>query len=112
MRTLRRYLWSEIVVATVFVLFALLSLFMFFDMVQQLDEIGRRGFQLHHAFSYVALTLPSRTYELMPIAALASSECASRSASEMLMRPAATASRTARSEGVGRVGSCSGTVLI
>lgn len=70
MRTLRRYLWSEIVVATVFVLFALLSLFLFFDMVQQLDEIGRRGFQLHHAFSYVALTLPSRTYELMPIAAL------------------------------------------
>jgi lipopolysaccharide export system permease protein len=69
-RTLRRYLWREIVVATVFVLFALLSLFMFFDMVAQLDEIGRRGFQLRHAFSYVALTLPSRTYELMPIAAL------------------------------------------
>jgi lipopolysaccharide export system permease protein len=69
-RTLRRYLWREIVVATVFVLFALLSLFMFFDMVTQLDEIGRRGFKLRHAFSYVALTLPSRTYELMPIAAL------------------------------------------
>ncbi|MGB3427508.1 MAG: LPS export ABC transporter permease LptG [Burkholderiaceae bacterium] len=70
MRTLRRYLWIEIVVATLFVLFALLTLFMFFDMVQQLDEIGRRGFKLHHALSYVALTLPSRTYELMPIAAL------------------------------------------
>lgn len=70
MRTLRRYLWREIVVATAFVLFALLSLFMFFDMVTQLDEIGRRGFKLRHAFSYVALTLPSRTYELMPIAAL------------------------------------------
>ena len=70
MRTLRRYLWREIAMATVFVLFALLALFMFFDMIQQLDEIGRRGFQLRHAFSYVALTLPSRTYELMPIAAL------------------------------------------
>lgn len=70
MRTLRRYLWREISVATLFVLFALLSLFTFFDMVQQLDEIGRRGFQLKHAFSYVALSLPSRTYELMPIAAL------------------------------------------
>ena len=70
MRTLRRYLWREIVLATVFVLFALLALFMFFDMVQQLDEIGRRGFQLHHAFSYVALSVPARTYELMPIAAL------------------------------------------
>jgi lipopolysaccharide export system permease protein len=69
-RTLRVYLWREIAVATLFVLFALLALFLFFDMVQQLDEIGRRGFQLRHAFSYVALTLPSRTYELMPIAAL------------------------------------------
>jgi lipopolysaccharide export system permease protein len=69
-RTLRRYLWREVVVATVFVLFALLTLFMFFDMVQQLDDIGQRGFKLRHAFSYVALTLPSRTYELMPIAAL------------------------------------------
>ncbi len=70
MKTLRRYLWKEISTATLFVLFALLSLFMFFDLVAQLDEIGRRGFKLRHAFSYVALTLPSRTYELVPIAAL------------------------------------------
>jgi lipopolysaccharide export system permease protein len=51
-------------------LFALLSLFTFFDLVAQLDEIGRRGFKLQHALTYVALTLPSRTYEVMPIAAL------------------------------------------
>jgi lipopolysaccharide export system permease protein len=70
MRTIRRYLWQEIATATAFVLFGLLSLFLFFDMVQQLDEVGRRGFLLRHAFGYVALTLPSRTYELMPIAAL------------------------------------------
>lgn len=70
MKTLRRYLWKEISTATLFVLFALLSLFLFFDLVAQLDEIGRRGFKLRHAFSYVALTLPSRTYELVPIAAL------------------------------------------
>lgn len=70
MRTLRRYLWLEIAGATLFVLFALLALFMFFDMVAQLDDIGQRGFRFRHALSYVALTLPSRTYELMPIAAL------------------------------------------
>jgi lipopolysaccharide export system permease protein len=70
MRTIRHYLWQEIATATAFVLFGLLSLFLFFDMVQQLDEVGRRGFLLRHAFGYVALTLPSRTYELMPIAAL------------------------------------------
>ena len=70
MRTLRRYLWREIASATLFVLFALLALFMFFDMVAQLDDIGQRGFRFRDALTYVALTLPSRTYELMPIAAL------------------------------------------
>ena len=39
-------------------------------MVAQLDEIGQRGFRFRDALFYVALTLPSRTYELMPIAAL------------------------------------------
>ncbi|MBA2412818.1 MAG: LPS export ABC transporter permease LptG [Burkholderiaceae bacterium] len=70
MRTIRRYLWWEIASASLFVLFALLALFLFFDMVAQLDEIGRRGFRFRDALFYVALTLPSRTYELMPIAAL------------------------------------------
>jgi lipopolysaccharide export system permease protein len=67
---LRRYLWTEIATATGFMLFALLSLFTFFDLVAQLDEIGQRGFKLRHALSYVAFTLPSRMYEVMPIAAL------------------------------------------
>ena len=70
MKTIRRYLWREIASATLFVLFSLLSLFLFFDMVAQLDEIGQRGFRFRDALLYVALTLPSRTYELMPIAAL------------------------------------------
>jgi len=69
-RTIRRYLWWEIASASLFVLFALLALFLFFDMVAQLDEIGRRGFRFRDALFYVALTLPSRTYELMPIATL------------------------------------------
>jgi lipopolysaccharide export system permease protein len=69
-RTLRRYLWKEVAVATAFVLFALLTIFTFFDLVAQLDDIGQRGFQLRHALAYVAFTLPSRTYEVMPIAAL------------------------------------------
>lgn len=70
MRTLRRYLRSEIVVATGFVLFALLSLFSFFELINQLDDVGRAGYQLHNVFIYVLLSLPTRTYELMPIAAL------------------------------------------
>lgn len=69
MRTLRRYLTREIALATGFVLFALLALFAFFDLIAQLEDISS-GYQLSTAFAYVALSLPSRTYELMPIAAL------------------------------------------
>ena len=60
MKTLRIYLWKEIAAATGFMLFALLSLFTFFDLVAQLDEIGQRGFLLRHALAYVAFSLPSR----------------------------------------------------
>ncbi len=70
MRTLRLYLWREIAAATAFVLFALISLFAFFELVNQLEEIGQAGYQLPQVFTYIALTLPTRTYELMPIAAL------------------------------------------
>lgn len=70
MRTLRRYLWREIAAATAFVAFALLALFSFFDLVNEIEEVGTRGYQLAQAFGYVALSLPSRAYELAPIAAL------------------------------------------
>ena len=70
MKTLRRYLRVEIIQATGFVLFALLALFSFFELINQLDDVGRAGYQLREVFIYVLLSLPTRTYELMPIAAL------------------------------------------
>ena len=70
MKTLRRYLRVEIIQATGFVLFALVALFSFFEFVNQLDDVGRAGYQLRHVFIYVLLSLPTRTYELMPIGAL------------------------------------------
>lgn len=69
MRTLRRYLVREVVRATGLVLFALLALFAFFDLLAQIDDL-RPGYTLQQALAYVALSLPARTYELMPIAAL------------------------------------------
>jgi lipopolysaccharide export system permease protein len=70
MKTLQRYLWREIAAAAAFVLAALLSLFAFFELINQLDEIGQGGYQLQTAFGYVLLKMPSLAYELMPIAAL------------------------------------------
>jgi lipopolysaccharide export system permease protein len=69
-KTLRRYLMRELLRATGLVLFALVALFAFFDLLAQLDDLRPGGYSLPQALAYVALSLPSRTYELMPIAAL------------------------------------------
>jgi lipopolysaccharide export system permease protein len=69
MKTLSRYLTRELARATGFVLFALLALFAFFDLLAQVDDL-KPGYSLQQAIGFVALSLPSRTYELMPIAAL------------------------------------------
>ena len=68
--TIGRYLAREIATAVVFVLVAFLALFAFFDFINELDDVGRAGYSLAAAAIYVLLTLPSRTYEVMPIATL------------------------------------------
>lgn len=65
-----RYLSREIYAAVFLVLLAFLGLFAFFDLVNELDEIGKGGYMLHHAAIYVAMIMPGRVYELMPIAVL------------------------------------------
>ncbi len=70
MRTLRRYLASEIIVATSLVMVALLMLFAFFDMVDEMRDLGRGGYRLTNIAIHVLLTLPTHVYEVFPIAAL------------------------------------------
>lgn len=65
-----RHLGREIYAATLLVAAAFLALFAFFDLVHELGEVGRGGYQMVHALGYVALTLPGRTYEILPIAVL------------------------------------------
>lgn len=70
MNTLPRYLRREIGLATGFVLFALLAIFAFFELVGELENVGLNGYTLRAALFSVLLSLPSRLYELMPIGAL------------------------------------------
>lgn len=65
-----RYLRREIVAAVGFVLVGFLALFAFFDLINELEDVGRGGYRLQHAVAFVLLGLPSHVYELMPIAAL------------------------------------------
>ncbi len=70
MKTIGRYLRREIVAAVLFVLTGFLALFAFFDFINELEDTGRGGYEVQHAVAIVALSLPGRVYELMPIAAL------------------------------------------
>lgn len=70
MKVLQRYVAAEIVGAVIFALFAFLALFAFFDLIGELPQVGRGGYELQHAFLYVAMGLPGYVYDLMPIAAL------------------------------------------
>lgn len=70
MKIYERYLAKEILASVLMVLFAFLMLFAFFDFINELDDVGRSGYQMPHAFLFVLLTLPGRAYELFPVAVL------------------------------------------
>lgn len=97
MTTLKRYLARQIYASTGLVLVAFLGLFAFFDMVHELQDLGQGGYQLYQAALYVALTLPSRAYELFPIAVLIGSLYAlttlSRQSEITVMRTAGLSTR-------------------
>ncbi|MDE1942318.1 MAG: LPS export ABC transporter permease LptG [Betaproteobacteria bacterium] len=70
MRLLNRYLAREVLMGTGLVLMALLFLFSFFDLIHELNDLGKGSYQLWQMFVFVALALPGHAYELFPIAAL------------------------------------------
>jgi lipopolysaccharide export system permease protein len=69
-RTLRRYLATEIIVATALVFAALLMLFSFFDLVEQIKDLGRGAYNMRRILIYVLLSVPDHLYQLFPVAAL------------------------------------------
>ena len=70
MKVVERYLAREIHGATALVMAAFLVLFAFFDLIAEIQNLGRGSYQLFEALEFVTLTLPGRVYELAPIAVL------------------------------------------
>lgn len=69
MRTARRYLALEIYRSSFVVLLALIGLFTFFALIEELDNVGSK-FTLLNLFYLEALALPTRLYDLLPIGLL------------------------------------------
>ena len=78
MKTIRRLIYREVVVAIALVALGFLSLFLFFDLVDELQYLGKNSgiqaaaniYQIRHALLYVALLVPNHLYELLPISVL------------------------------------------
>jgi lipopolysaccharide export system permease protein len=67
---LLRYFTREILASSILVLAALLALFGFFDLIRELDDLGHGNYRINAMLAYVALTLPSHAYVLLPAAGL------------------------------------------
>jgi len=73
MKTVRRLLYREVVVAVALVTLGFISLFFFFDLVEELQNVNRNGalgYRIPQAMIYIGLMVPSHVYELMPITVL------------------------------------------
>ena len=78
MKTIRKLIYREVITSICLVTLGFLSLFLFFDLVDELPGIGKSSvlggedsvYQLRHALLYVGLQIPNHIYELLPISVL------------------------------------------
>jgi lipopolysaccharide export system permease protein len=70
MKTLSRYIGREVLGYILLIFSALVGLFAFFDLIHELGNVGRGGYTISSALLFVGLQLPSRMYELFPVATL------------------------------------------
>ena len=78
MKTIRRLIYGEVLSAIALVAAGFLALFFFFDLVDELQYLGKNNglngaestYQIRHALLYVALLVPNHLYELLPISVL------------------------------------------
>ncbi|WP_297576095.1 LPS export ABC transporter permease LptG [uncultured Deefgea sp.] len=70
MSRLGRYIFGAVFGYVLITLVVLTGIFIFFDMIGELRDVGKDGYMLKDALIYVLLTLPSRLYQLLPVAVL------------------------------------------
>ncbi len=73
MKTVHRLLYREIFQAVGFVAVGFLALFLFFDLVEELQNLTKlaaQGYRIQHALLVVAAKIPGHLYDLLPISVL------------------------------------------
>lgn len=70
MKTAYSYIAKQVIIGMVIATFVLLPLFSFFDLLDQLDDVGKGTYRTADAFLYVAFLLPRRFIQIAPFIAL------------------------------------------
>jgi lipopolysaccharide export system permease protein len=70
MSILFRYVAREVLVTSLLALFALTGLFSFFDFISEMSSVHSEAYTPFVASLFVAMNVPSKLYELMPLAIL------------------------------------------
>jgi lipopolysaccharide export system permease protein len=70
MKTVRRLLYRQIASAVLFATIAFLALFFFFDLVEELQHVGRNRYTMPDALWSCVLVLPGHLYDVFPITLL------------------------------------------
>lgn len=70
MKLLERYLLQEIMISIALVMVALLGMFSFFDLIQELDSLGKGNYGIGNVMLFVLLSAPGHVYDIVPVAVL------------------------------------------
>lgn len=70
MKLINRYLTQEIVSSIVLIMIALLAMFSFFDLIQELESVGKGTYGIDKVLLFVMLSAPGHVYEVVPVAVL------------------------------------------
>jgi lipopolysaccharide export system permease protein len=70
MKILNKYLLREFASNVLMVMLALIAMFSFFDLIQELDALGKGSYGLGKILLFVLLSAPGHVYDVMPVAVL------------------------------------------
>lgn len=70
MKILKSYLSQEIISSILLIMVALLAMFSFFDLIAELESVGKGTYGIKQVLIFVLLSAPGHVYEVVPVAVL------------------------------------------
>lgn len=70
MKIISRYLLKEVFVNVLLIMLALIAMFSFFNLIQELESLGKGTYSIGKVLLFVLLSAPGHIYDVMPVAVL------------------------------------------